>query len=101
MGNLRVELIDGQNIRSADRNGKSDPYVVFSLKGERVFKSEVQRKTLTPKWNESFNTTVESRVDDHLELEVFDWNQAGLLGHPERSSTNILSNKVRDCQTSR
>jgi Ca2+-dependent lipid-binding protein len=78
MGNLRVELIDGHNIRSADRNGKSDPYVVFSLKGERVHKSEVQRKTLTPKWNESFNATVESRVDDHLELEVFDWNQVSV-----------------------
>ncbi|KAI5453154.1 Tricalbin-2 [Naganishia albida] len=83
MGNLRVELIDGHDIRSADRNGKSDPYVVFSMKGERVHKSEVQKKTLTPKWNESFNATVESRVDDHLELEVFDWNQfenAKLLG---------------------
>jgi Ca2+-dependent lipid-binding protein len=75
MGNLRVELLDGQNIRSADRNGKSDPYVVFNLRGERVFKSEVQRKTLTPKWNETFNTTVESRADDPLELEVYDWNQ--------------------------
>ena len=78
MGSLRVELVDGENIKGVDRNGKSDPYVVFNLNGERVFKSQVQKKTLTPKWNEVFNMTVNSRVDDHLELELYDWNQVCL-----------------------
>ncbi|KAJ9121636.1 hypothetical protein QFC22_002256 [Naganishia vaughanmartiniae] len=83
MGQLRVDLIDGQGIRGADRSGKSDPYVVFNLNGEKVFKSGVQKKTLTPKWNEHFEVEVPSRTSALFEVEVYDWNQienAKLLG---------------------
>jgi Ca2+-dependent lipid-binding protein len=75
MGQLRVDLIDGHGIRGADRSGKSDPYVVFNLNGEKVFKSGVQKKTLTPKWNEHFEVEVPSRTGALFELEVYDWNQ--------------------------
>ncbi|KAJ9102440.1 hypothetical protein QFC21_002840 [Naganishia friedmannii] len=83
MGQLRVDLIEGHSIRGADRSGKSDPFVVFNLNGERVFKSGVQKKTLTPKWNEHFEVEVPSRTGALFELEVYDWNQienAKLLG---------------------
>jgi Ca2+-dependent lipid-binding protein len=49
--------------------------VVFELNGRKVFKSQVQKKTLTPVWNERFETMVESRAGSRFELEVFDWNQ--------------------------
>ena len=34
--------------------GKSDPFVVFHLNGQRVYKSQTKKKTLTPEWNENF-----------------------------------------------
>jgi len=51
-GVLRVDLLEGSGLKSADRNGKVDPYCSFSLNGTKVHKSSVQKKTLTPKWNE-------------------------------------------------
>ncbi|KAG2023600.1 transmembrane protein [Coprinopsis cinerea AmutBmut pab1-1] len=74
-GILRVELHDGHEIRGVDRGGKSDPYVVFTLNGSRVYKSQTKKKTLSPEWNESFEMTVPSRVAADFKLEVFDWNQ--------------------------
>lgn len=40
--------------------GKSDPYVVFTLNNQKVFKSQTKKKTLTPEWNESFAVQVVS-----------------------------------------
>ena len=39
-------------------SGKSDPFAVFTLNGERVFKSETRKKTLNPEWNEEFTIQV-------------------------------------------
>ena len=58
MGVLRVTLMDGQGIRGVDRGGKSDPYAVFSLNGQKVFKSQTKKKTLNPSWNEDFIVNV-------------------------------------------
>lgn len=60
MGTLRVELVDGNQIRGVDRGGKSDPYVVFTLNNQKVFKSQTKKKTLTPEWNETFTVQVVS-----------------------------------------
>ncbi|KAG8844129.1 hypothetical protein FRB91_002847 [Serendipita sp. 411] len=76
-GNLRVEIIDGGEIHGADRSGTSDPYVVASLNGEKLHKTEVKKKTLTPVWNEQFECTVPSRVGADMMLEVFDWDRVG------------------------
>ncbi|KAG9044471.1 hypothetical protein FS837_008089 [Tulasnella sp. UAMH 9824] len=75
MGVLRVDLMSGKDIRGADRSGKSDPFVVFTLNGRKVHKSETKKKTLAPEWNESFPVQVPSRVAADFTLEVFDWNQ--------------------------
>ncbi|KAM5532785.1 hypothetical protein V8D89_013582 [Ganoderma adspersum] len=74
-GMVRVELIDGHGIHGVDRGGKSDPFVVFHLNGQRVFKSQTKKKTLNPEWNENFTTAVPSRTGANFMLEVFDWNQ--------------------------
>lgn len=76
-GMLRIDLLDGKGLPSADRNGKSDPYCVFSVDGERVHKSEVCKKTLAPVWNEKFETHIYSRERSELLLEVFDWDRVG------------------------
>ena len=38
--------------------GKSDPFVVFTLDGQRVFKSQTKKKTVNPEWNETFAVTI-------------------------------------------
>ncbi|KAJ7124724.1 C2 domain-containing protein [Mycena crocata] len=74
-GTLRVDLLDGSDIRGVDRGGKSDPFAVFTLNGNKVHKSQTKKKTLTPVWNENFTVQVPSRVAADFSVELFDWNQ--------------------------
>lgn len=41
-------------------SGKSDPFVVFNLNEQKVYKSQTKKKTLTPEWNEQFTVQVVS-----------------------------------------
>ena len=59
-GAFRVTLLTGHDIAAADRGGKSDPFAVFNLNGERVFKSSIKKKTLNPEWHEDFTIEVVS-----------------------------------------
>ncbi|KAJ6501679.1 C2 domain-containing protein [Mycena vitilis] len=76
-GVLRVDLLDGSDIRGVDRGGKSDPFASFTLNGQKVHKSQTKKKTLTPVWNENFTVQVPSRVAADFSIEIFDWNQLG------------------------
>ncbi|KAJ7169501.1 C2 domain-containing protein [Mycena filopes] len=76
-GTLRVDLLDGSDIRGVDRGGKSDPFASFILNGQKVYKSQTKKKTLTPVWNENFTVQVPSRVAADFSIELFDWNQLG------------------------
>jgi hypothetical protein len=76
MGNLRVDVLDAQDLPSADANGKSDPYVKFELNGEDVFKTKTQKKTLNPAWNEFFEVTVPSRTGAKFRATIWDWDFA-------------------------
>lgn len=62
MGVLRVDLVDGHEIRGVDRGGKSDPYAVFTLNDQKVYKSSTKKKTLTPEWNENFTCMVVCQI---------------------------------------
>jgi len=59
-GSLRVTLLTGHDMHGVDRGGKSDPYAVFTLNGERVFKSSTKKKTINPEWHEDFAVSVVS-----------------------------------------
>ncbi|KAK5663647.1 hypothetical protein OQA88_4078 [Cercophora sp. LCS_1] len=76
MGNLRVDVLDAQNLPAADSNGKSDPYVKFEFNGQEVFKSKTQKKTLNPAWNEFFEVAVPSRTGAKFKATVWDWDFA-------------------------
>jgi Ca2+-dependent lipid-binding protein len=43
--------------------GKSDPFAVFSLNDQKVFKSTTVKKTLNPVWNENFVTSIVSHYE--------------------------------------
>ncbi|KAG2350711.1 tricalbin [Suillus weaverae] len=74
-GILRVYLLAGKDLRSADRTGTSDPFAVFTLNGTKVFTSQTKKKNLNPDWSEIFEVNVPSREAADFSLEVFDWNQ--------------------------
>lgn len=76
MGNLRVDIIEGAELPSADRNGKSDPYCKFELNGLDVFKTKVIKKTLSPQWNEYFEVSVPSRTAAKFNVKVYDYDFA-------------------------
>ncbi|KAK0631828.1 C2 domain-containing protein [Immersiella caudata] len=76
MGNLRVDVLDAQDLPAADSNGKSDPYVKFELNGQEVFKTKTQKKTLHPAWNEYFEVPVPSRTAAKFKATVWDWDFA-------------------------
>ncbi|KAH6906705.1 transmembrane protein [Coprinopsis sp. MPI-PUGE-AT-0042] len=93
-GTLRVDLLDGQDMLAVDRGAtRSDPYAVFSLNGEKVFKSETHKKTLTPEWNENFEVNIASRAHTEFKLEVFDWNR---IEHDESLGSAIIN--IRDLE---
>ncbi|KAI9493901.1 C2 domain-containing protein [Zychaea mexicana] len=75
-GQLTVTLLDAKELMAADKSGTSDPYVVFTVNGERVHKSATIKKTINPAWkNETFTVPIQSRVTASFRIEVFDWNQ--------------------------
>ena len=76
MGKLRVDVLDGAELPSADRNGKSDPYCKFELNGQDVFKSKVIKKTLSPAWNEFFEVNVPSRTAAKFRCNIYDYDFA-------------------------
>lgn len=89
-GLLTVTLIKGSNFLAADRNGFSDPFVVFTLGSSPAQKSRVMKKTVDPAWNgpeDDFMWTVtgvQSCADWSLHVNVFDHDRMGSsesLGH--------------------
>ncbi|KAJ4326786.1 Tricalbin-2 [Fusarium piperis] len=76
MGKLRVDILDGADLPSADRNGKSDPYCKFELNGQEIYKTKVQKKTLNPTWNEFFEVSVPSRTAADFKVSVWDYDFA-------------------------
>lgn len=83
MGTLHVDVLDADDLPSADRNGFSDPYCKFKLNGKDVFKTKVQKKTLHPAWNEFFEVPVPSRTGAEFRCDVYDWDfgdKADFLG---------------------
>ena len=73
-GTLRVDVLDAADLPAADRNGYSDPYCDFYLNGKKVHKTEKQKKTLHPAWNETFEVQIRSRTAAKFEVQVFDWD---------------------------
>lgn len=74
MGSLDMEILKADNVPTADRNGYSDPYCNVILNGDRVYRTDIKKKTLNPVWNEKCSIDIISRVGADLNIEVFDWD---------------------------
>ncbi|GMF14931.1 unnamed protein product [Phytophthora fragariaefolia] len=82
LGGVRVRVVEARGILAADAGGTSDPYVTLSLLDSRgqalaaggSFKTSVAKKTLAPRWDESFvvGDRLDLRVATTLRLLLFD-----------------------------
>jgi Ca2+-dependent lipid-binding protein len=114
---LRVKLVGASGLVACDINGKSDPYALvrfdgqpkpFSKKdGEKKLKgkdkskktkkhqTKVQKKTLSPQWNESFDLVIQTipQAADIITVVIFDYDSVG--EHDFMGSAHIEMNGLQ------
>ncbi|WVZ72487.1 hypothetical protein U9M48_020937 [Paspalum notatum var. saurae] len=69
---VKLEILEGTDMKPSDMNGLADPYVKGRL-GPFKFQTQIQRKTLSPKWFEEFKIPITSwGASNELVIEVRD-----------------------------
>ncbi|KAL6627086.1 hypothetical protein ACP70R_030812 [Stipagrostis hirtigluma subsp. patula] len=69
---VKLEILEGTDMKPSDINGLADPYVKGRL-GPFKFQTQIQRKTLSPKWFEEFKIPITSwEAANELVMEVRD-----------------------------
>ncbi|KAI0492175.1 hypothetical protein KFK09_026441 [Dendrobium nobile] len=69
---VKLEIIEATDMKPSDLNGLADPYVKVNL-GATKLQTNIQRKTLSPKWFEEFKIPISSwDRPNTLFLEVID-----------------------------
>ena len=74
------KVVEAENLRAKDRNGKADPYLRISVGGKRRADSrkDFKAETLDPIFGQMFQLLVDLPVDKDLEVSVFDHNLIGV-----------------------
>ena len=65
MGTLHVHLVSATGLKSADRNGKSDPYARLRLAGQQL-RSKTLMETLEPRWDANPNPNPHPHPDPEV-----------------------------------
>ncbi|KGN60714.1 synaptotagmin-5 [Cucumis sativus] len=77
-GVLSVTVISAEDLPATDLVGKSDPYVVLTMKKSGMKnKTRVVNESLNPIWNQTFDFVVEDGLHDMLIVEVWDHDTFG------------------------
>ncbi|WFD33903.1 hypothetical protein MCUN1_000729 [Malassezia cuniculi] len=77
-GILSIEVVSASGLRSADPNGKSDPFVIFTINGKKCGRSKTVKRTLDPVWNDPLEEVIiRSRLTHEHKFIVYDWDQVG------------------------
>jgi hypothetical protein len=71
---LDVTVHGAVNLRAADVGGSSDPFCEVSVR-DKVYKTDICKKTLKPEWNSAFKFKVNNVAEEQLSLRVFDWDR--------------------------
>ena len=81
-----IKIVEGEDLKAMDINGSSDPYVVVGDEYQkRLHKTRVIYANLNPRWEESFEITVQGPV--FLTFTIWDWDTMG--DHDCVGRTNI------------
>ncbi|SCU98728.1 LADA_0H14994g1_1 [Lachancea dasiensis] len=98
-GSLKLNIVSADGLPSHDRNNKSDPFVVVKVDGQKVEKTEVIKKSLSPVWNALLEIPIPSRSRCEVLLEVYDWDRAGsndLLSSTKLDTKSLVPGKTHD-----
>ncbi|TQD85531.1 hypothetical protein C1H46_028897 [Malus baccata] len=80
----KVEVIEASDVKAADLNGFSDPYVKGQL-GLYRFKTKIQKKTLSPKWHEEFK------------IPIITWDSPNVLAIELCDKDRFVDDALGDC----
>ncbi|PFH59482.1 hypothetical protein XA68_12269 [Ophiocordyceps unilateralis] len=59
-----IKVVEAEDVKACDPNGYSDPYVVFGDEYQkRLHKTRVIHRSLNPRWDESFEITVQGPIN--------------------------------------
>ncbi|KAJ6254840.1 tricalbin-1-related [Anaeramoeba flamelloides] len=92
-----IKILNGTDLRSADINGKSDPYVTVTFGEEKpIWRTWVQKKTLSPIWNQWCEL---EDVEGKLILDVWDWDKIGKHAFLGRAIVDLGEISVNELET--
>ncbi|XP_043699229.1 C2 domain-containing protein At1g53590-like isoform X2 [Telopea speciosissima] len=80
----RVEIVEAADMKPSDPNGLADPYVKGQL-GPYRFQTKIQKKTLTPIWQEEFK------------IPICTWESPNILNLEVRDKDHFLDDTLGDC----
>ncbi|KAK1320106.1 C2 domain-containing protein [Acorus calamus] len=80
----KVEIIEALDMKPSDPNGLADPYVKGQL-GQYRFRTKIQKKTLSPKWQEEFKIPISS------------WESPNILIIEVRDKDHIFDDTLGNC----
>ncbi|CAL0310716.1 unnamed protein product [Lupinus luteus] len=80
----KIEVIEASDLKPEDLNGLLDPYVKGHLGGYR-FRTEIQKKTVTPKWHEEFR------------IPIITWECNNVLAIEVCDKDRFFDNSLGDC----
>jgi len=67
-----INVTEARHVASMDKSGTSDPYIVLkSSFNTQRFKTKVQKKNLTPKWDQEFKFFT-TKAEGSIQLQMFD-----------------------------
>ena len=66
-GKILINLIHARNLLKSDRNGKSDPFVIFEIDDKKV-KSKVLQNTLYPEFNQELEILLDNKKISDLQF---------------------------------
>lgn len=76
-GMLELKNLSANEVPSHDKNGKSDPFLVIRVDGEKIFETEIVKKTLDPVWKSSATIPIISRTRNKITATIYDWDRTG------------------------
>ncbi|OAA73985.1 C2 domain containing protein [Cordyceps fumosorosea ARSEF 2679] len=83
-----IKVVEAEDLKACDPNGYSDPYVVFGDEYQkRLYKTRIIYRNLNPRWDESFEFTVQGPVN--LIATVWDYDSFGDHDYVGRTSLKI------------
>ncbi|KAA8576637.1 hypothetical protein EYC84_006726 [Monilinia fructicola] len=83
-----IKIVEGEDLKSCDPNGTSDPYVVLGDEYQkRLAKTRVIMRNLNPRWDESVDITVQGPLN--IIATIWDWDTFGDHDYVGRTSLKL------------